>query len=105
MKTRLSRIFLAVLVLGLGSAVAPRKAHACMCGNYSAQEALTDSDVVNFGKVVSLSQPTPIPGGQGLAETAVTFDVVTTWKGSPQARRVVYTAYTDCEPSFPVGRS
>src|SRR4029079_12081229 len=97
-------VLLMILVLGFGSASAPPRAYACFCMPGSAHRALASSDVVFYGKVVSVSGTSDALDWSGPGAAAMVFDVVTTWKGSPQSRRVCYAPNGDCGKSFAVGR-
>ncbi len=101
---RLGSVILIFLLLGLWQAATPRGAYACSCAQPpEPRDALEQATSVFSGLVVDI---TTEDTSDGFTRRAVTFDIISSWKGTDQARTVVRTGMdsADCGFNFEVGQ-
>jgi hypothetical protein len=90
--------------------VKPGTVYACSCASpRTALEALAGADAVFLGRVVSITDNAKAPSKPaGIDTTAkeVVFEVLTTWKGEPTARRIIHVGDAKenmCAPGYAMG--
>ena len=101
---RVRMVVLVLIMLGLWQVGTPRDAYACSCAMPpEPRDALERASTVFSGMVVDVKEE--IASG-GLTRRAVTFDVMSSWKGANQAQMVVRTGMNDadCGFNFEVGK-
>ena len=100
---RVGMVILVLMMLGLGQAAMPRGAYACSCAPPpEPRVALESATSVFSGMAVDVKEES----SPGIMRRAVTFDVISSWKGANQAQIVVYTAMDGamCGFNFEVGK-
>lgn len=100
---RVGMVVLVLMMLGLWQAATPRGAYACSCAPPpEPRVALESATSVFSGMAVDVKEES----SPGITRRAVTFDVISSWKGASQAQLVVYTAMDSamCGVDFEVGK-
>jgi hypothetical protein len=108
MKRRVLSVACVLILLIFVHAKAPQRAYACSCGGpHSVRSTLEYDDAVFYGSVIANATVTPRPGHENEAfrQRALTFRVLSSWKGSFGPEVTVYTGLggRDCGVALDVG--